>query len=60
MLALFSILIILSYYHLSLCHKEPNQHKAKKDPSRGLWVDELVLYGIKDLKIFQDCEALDQ
>ena len=33
------------YYGAPLCHKEP-----AKVPSRGLWMPELVLYGIRELK----------
>ena len=32
-----------------LCHKEPA--RASKAPSRGLWMPELVLYGIRELAL---------
>ena len=41
-----------------LCHKEPARSKQNapnggilrsKAPSRGLWMDELVFYGIREL-----------
>ena len=49
-----------------LCHKEPARSKQRpvgslrsKVPSRGLWMPELVLYGIRELAE-QHYEGLDQ
>ena len=46
-----------SYYRRPYAIK--NQRRASKDPSRGLWMPELVLYGIRELAQ-QHYEALDQ
>ena len=53
-----------AYY--PLCHKEPARSKQTPvgslrsiAPSRGLWMPELVLYGIRELAE-QHYEGLDQ